>query len=106
MIVSNSILIDLHCAIFITLHNDILRHLIHVRKVVRSDHVLVTMVWVVSPKSRHVHRQLWIWFLFLDWFHDLVIIHRANVFHVLLVLQGLLNGREVEYLIVRAHRVV
>jgi len=93
----------LHRAIYTSSH--VLRNCVFTYYVVRVQNELVLVVRVVSYQARHVHRQLRIRLLLLD-FHHLVIVHRANVLHLLVVLHRLFDRWEVEHLVVRAHRVV
>lgn len=87
----------LHCAIYTACH--VLRNCVFTYYIVRVQNELVLVVWVVSHQTRHIHRQLRIRFLLLDFDH-LVIVDRAYVLHLLVVLHRLFNRWKVEYFII------
>lgn len=94
---------DLHRAIYTSSH--VLRNCVFTYYVVGVQHELVLVVWIVPDQARHVHCQLRIRFLLLN-FHHLVVVHRAYVLHLLVVLHRLFDRWKVEYFVIRAHSVV
>lgn len=94
---------DLHGAIYTSSH--VLRDCVFTYYVVGVQHELVLVVRIVPDQARHVHCQLRIRFLLLNFYH-LVIVHGAYVLHLLVMLHGLFDRWKVENFIIRAHRVV